>query len=160
MHLKKQIENWIDQLFRDPEYRDCFLVDIEWNSTQRKLVIYIDCDKGLTLQRCQSISKYITPKLEESIIVSDNYRLDVSSPGLDKPLKQLRQYQKNLGRQVRIQTVKGDEIIGKLIAVEKENITIETTEKEEKKKKKKLKKLIQISVIDINKTFVEISFKK
>jgi ribosome maturation factor RimP len=107
---------------------DAFIVDIQIVSIeQRKVVqLYIDTDTGITIGQCSELSRQLSAALELQDVIPSSYVLEVSSPGLKKPLKLLRQYQKNVGRQFRVHFKKDngvEEIIAKLAGVENELLT-------------------------------------
>jgi ribosome maturation factor RimP len=95
--------------------KDVFLVDVEIKGTQagKIIEIFIDTDNGVTTNLCAEISRLISPELDAANLFQHRYHLVVSSPGTDRPLKYLRQYPKNIGRQliVKIRTDKGSEKI-------------------------------------------------
>lgn len=95
------------------ETTDVFLVDIveRGERTGKVIEVYIDTDKGITLDECSGISRELSVKLDESDIIPGRYRLDVSSPGLNRPLKIQRQYMKNVGRVCRVTTNEAGEKI-------------------------------------------------
>src|SRR5579871_3935082 len=77
-----------------------FLVDIRIKPTNN-LKVFIDGDQGISIEKCVQYNRALYKKLEESgLFPSGDFSLEVSSPGLDEPLKLLRQYRKNVGRQV------------------------------------------------------------
>ncbi|MDH5366860.1 MAG: ribosome maturation factor RimP, partial [Cyclobacteriaceae bacterium] len=88
---------------------------------------------------------------EEEELINDAFRLEVSSPGLDHPITLLRQYEKNVGRQVKITLNDGLSHTGKLLTANDNEITIEQTIKKENKK-------LTILFKDIQKTQVQVSF--
>ncbi|MDD8016745.1 MAG: ribosome maturation factor RimP [Bacteroidota bacterium] len=79
---------------------NAFLVDIVVRGERSSKVVelYVDSDKGISLEECSLISRELSTSLDETNLIQGRYRLDVSSPGLNRPLKLLRQYQKNIGR--------------------------------------------------------------
>lgn len=93
-----------------------FLVDlvIRGERSSKVIEVYVDTDTGILLDHCSTISRELSAQLDEADIIQGRYRLDVSSPGLDRPLLLLRQYKKNIGRQCRIVAVEE----GKKIAYE------------------------------------------
>jgi ribosome maturation factor RimP len=114
---------------------DAFIVDIQIVAgDQRKVVqLYIDTDTGITIGQCSEINRSVSTALELQNIIPGSYVLEVSSPGLKKPLKLLRQYRKNIGRQFRVQFKKNDgvgEILAKLVGVEDELLTFVTGKNE------------------------------
>ena len=104
---------------------DAFIVDIQIvPSGQRKVVqLYIDTDTGITIGQCTELSRQLSAALELQNVVPSSYILEVSSPGLIKPLKLLRQYRKNVGRKFRVRFKKDDgvgEILAKLTGIDVE----------------------------------------
>lgn len=83
--------------------------------------------EGITISDCEKITRQIKYLVEEKQLVSGNYRLEVTSPGLDYPLRLDWQFIKNIGRllKIRIPGEKGPkEISGRLTAVEENFITL------------------------------------
>ncbi len=64
--------------------------------------IYADTDSGITIDQCAELSRQISVVLDKEDLIAGGYRLEVSSPGLEHPLKLLRQYKKNKGRQLKV----------------------------------------------------------
>lgn len=86
------------------ERNNAFLVDVvvRGERSSKVLEVYVDSDTGIVLEQCADISRELSARLDEADIIQGRYRLDVSSPGLDRPLKVLRQYSRNIGRECRI----------------------------------------------------------
>ncbi len=123
------VENLIGPLLKD----DIFLVYIKIKPTNN-FKIYLDADGGLGIEKCIKINRALYKIMEEMGMYPDgDFSLEVSSPGLDEPLKLLRQYIKNIGREVEVIT--NDEVKkeGRLTAVTEEKINIEYTEGKGKK---------------------------
>ena len=77
---------------------DVFLVSIRIKPTNN-FKIYLDADSGLSIEKCIRINRTLYKTIEEEAWYPDgNFSLEVSSPGVDEPLKMLRQYKKNIGR--------------------------------------------------------------
>jgi ribosome maturation factor RimP len=94
----------------------------------RVIELFIDTDPGITTELCASISRELVTRLDSDDTVPGRYRLEVSSPGLDRPLKLYRQYQKNIGRTLKVKcTVEGSTvtITGTLKAVTEFSICLE-----------------------------------
>jgi ribosome maturation factor RimP len=113
-----------------PEF-DAYLVDVHLNRGHRRLVVQVlvDTDAGITIGQCAEISRRLGKILDEDTKVDGSYELEVSSPGIDRPLKLLRQYRKNVGRTFRV--TKNDagargQIEGTLEAVEGDELTFRT----------------------------------
>jgi ribosome maturation factor RimP len=114
---------------------DAFIVDFQIVPVERRKVVqlYIDTDTGITIGQCSELSRQLSAALELQDVVPNSYVLEISSPGLKKPLKLLRQYRKNVGRQFRVRFKKDDgvgEILAKLARVENELLTFVTDKKE------------------------------
>ena len=113
------------------EAHAAFLVDAAIrNERGGKLVqAYIDTDSGITIEECAEISRELAHELDRENVIQGSYRLEISSPGIDRPLKMLRQYRKNVGRRFRVvhQTTEAKAaLVGKLEAVGEENLTFLT----------------------------------
>ncbi len=82
------------------------LVDIEFKREGRQMVLRIFMDKagGVTLDDCADISRELSAVLDVEDFIPGNYNLEVSSPGLNRPLKQESDYIKYIGRLVKIKT--------------------------------------------------------
>jgi ribosome maturation factor RimP len=107
---------------------DAFIVDVQIVSIeQRKVVqLYVDTDEGITIERCTELNRQLGSVLELNDIIPGAYILEVSSPGLKKSLKLLRQYKKNVGRQFKVHFKKDNgvvEIVAKLTGIENELLT-------------------------------------
>jgi ribosome maturation factor RimP len=112
-----------------------FLVDIVFRGTEHSRVIevYIDGEKNVSAEDCASISHELDVPLQNLLAKHPNYRLDVSSPGIDRPLIFLKQYPKHVNRKFEIVYRSGDEskkLSGKLNAVEGEYLTFIANNKE------------------------------
>lgn len=135
---------------------DLFIVSID--VINNKIVeILVDGDQGIAIDDCVKISRHVGFHLEEEEVFDNAYRLEVSSPGVDKPLKLLRQFIKNIGRNVRVLLNDGKTMEGKLLDANEENIYIEYKKKEKGKKAEVLQEAIPFS--GIKETKVLISFK-
>jgi ribosome maturation factor RimP len=120
-----------DLLANDPAY---FLVEIRVKPTNN-VKIFLDGDQGVTIEKCISWNRALYKKIEEAGLFPDgDFSLEVSSPGLDEPLKLFRQYKKNIGRPVEVVLKDGMKIVGKLIDVQEGAIVIEETKGKNKKK--------------------------
>ena len=129
------IEKLIEDKFQEEEFQDCFLVDINFSS--KKLEVFIDSDTSITFKKCQRISRHLEAYLDESEDITQAYILEVSSPGIGRPLKFPRQYVKNIGRKMKVETEE-DRFKGRLQEADDDKITLEV-EKTVKQGKKKTK---------------------
>lgn len=145
------VEKLIGPLLQD----DIFLVSIKIKPTNN-FKIYLDADSGLGIEKCIKINRALYKIIEEMGMYPDgDFSLEVSSPGLDEPLKLLRQYKKNVGRDIEVIT--NDEVKreGKLIEVTDEIINIEYTEG---KGKKAVLKTAELHFTDIKQTRILVKF--
>ena len=85
------------------------LVDVEFKAGKSRslLRIYIDKQGGVTLSECETVSRQLSAILDVKDLVKDAYILEVSSPGLDRPFKTDRDYQRNVGKLVKLQLAEG-----------------------------------------------------
>ena len=134
---------------------DVFLVEVRIKPTNN-VKVFLDADHGMNIDSLIRYNRRLYKVLEESsLFPGGDFSLEVSSPGLDEPLKSFRQYQKNTGRFVEVTSADGIKREGKLVAVTEEEIVLE----EQKGKGKKLE-LAQhiIPFSDIKTTMVQIKF--
>jgi ribosome maturation factor RimP len=80
------------------------LVDLQVKGTAGNLSIkvFVDTPDGITLEKCESLSRQFLDRLEIEDIVQDKYRLEVSSPGIDRPLKGAADFSRKIGKEVKI----------------------------------------------------------
>ena len=157
--IEEKIHRLLATKFQEEHFTDCYLVGFELHK-HNKLEVFVDSDSGLTLDKCQRISRYLESFIDEEGWFDGKYTLEVSSPGLSRPLKLKRQYKKNIGRELEVSLNDGTKKTGVLKAVGEELITLEETVvlKEGKKKKKSVVQT-ELPFDRIKKTFVAISFK-
>ena len=83
---------------------DGFLVDVSIKGERGTSIVqvFVDTDEGVTADQCAAVSREIASDLDTLNAIPGRYRLEVSSPGLDRPLTLPRQFKKNVGRKLRI----------------------------------------------------------
>ncbi len=156
--VEDKIEALLEEKFQKEGFTDCFLIEIKLHAN-RKLEVFIDCDSGLDFEKCQRISRYLEEYLDEEGWLGEKYVLEVSSPGVSRPLALRRQYPKNIGRQVEVSLQEGGVRTGKLAAVNEDGIILEEKVRVKEGKRKKTK--VQETTIpfeEIKQTVVQISF--
>lgn len=134
-----------------------FIVDViaSFKGAVGKVLVIVDGDAGIGIDDCADLSRDLSKALDDSNLISGAFNLEVSTPGLDQPLKLKRQYVKNIGRNVRVrQAEQTDE--GKLTAVDENSIRLTQLIGSGKKKEEKT---IEIPFDKIDKTIVLVSFK-
>jgi ribosome maturation factor RimP len=102
-----------------------FLVDVQVKLS-KKIVVFADSIKGITLDDCVAITRMIEETIGSGL---ESYELEVSSPGLENPLKLPVQYRKNTGRLVRIIETGGNTREGNIIAADESKVTLEVAVK-------------------------------
>ena len=108
-----------------------FLIDVTFRGTDNNKVIevFFDGEKNITAEDCAEISRKINSVIDEKQLIKSRYRLDISSPGVDRPLQFLKQYHKHIGRLFEV-VFKVDKekksLKGKLLKIEGENLTFFT----------------------------------
>ncbi|HRH48049.1 MAG TPA: ribosome maturation factor [Panacibacter sp.] len=119
------IEQLVDGILaEEPEY---FRVQVKIKPTNN-IKVYIDGDNGITIEKCVRFNRRLYKLIEESAIFPEgDFSLELSSPGVDEPLKMKRQYVKNIGRFIEIVFNDGSIKEGKLLEIADEDIIIEVT---------------------------------
>lgn len=134
-----------------------FIVDINVKPGN-KITILLDNDKGVSISDCVAMSRHIEFNLDRE---SEDFELNVMSPGLTEPFKTLRQYQKHIEKLVDVLTKENKKLSGKLLSVNDEGILLETKVKEKiegKKSKQSIISKTNLSFNQIKETKVVISF--
>lgn len=151
---KDQIVELVNEKLAD----DQFVVDITVGSANQ-IHILVDGMNGLSIDNCVAISRHVEHSLDRD---AEDFSLEVSSPGLDMPLKVFKQYQKNVGRDLIIVRTDETDLTGKLLEVNDDGIKLHTERKERlegKKKKQLIVEEFEISFNDIKTAKVIIAFK-
>lgn len=127
----RAVEQMIEGLLADdPQF---FLVDVKIKPTNN-IRVFLDGDQGISIEKCIAYNRQLYKMLEGSgLFPADDFSLEVSSPGLDEPLKLLRQYHKNIGRKVEVLLKDGRRTDGVLREVKETGIVVEETKGKNKK---------------------------
>lgn len=134
-----------------------FLVEVTAsNRNFSKITITVDGDAGVTIDECSRISHELSTRLDETDFGIARYVLEVSTPGLDHPLKLKRQFHKNVGRGLKVHHKDKRILLGKLTASDEEKILLK---QESKEGKVITEKEVVLHYEDIEKAFVVVSFK-
>lgn len=102
------------------EGTDKFLVEVKVR-TGNRILVFVDSDSLLTIDDCASLSKFIESHLDRE---TEDFELSVSSPGIDLPYRNFRQYIKNIGRQVSVLTNEGIKHEGTLIVADENGMEL------------------------------------
>ena len=136
-------------------FDDIFFVDMKVKPTNN-IKIFLDADSGLGIEKCIKINRRLYRQVEEmGFYPEGDFSLEVSSPGIDEPLKMLRQYVKNIGRTVEVTLNDDTTKEGVLLEANEEGIVIEFTEG---KNKKAVNTKLLVLFTDIKQTVVQIKF--
>lgn len=110
-----------------------FLVDVKLKPGNN-IQVFLDGDTGVSLKKCVEYNRALYKQIEAaSLFPPGEFALEISSPGVDEPLRMLRQYQKNIDRMVESILKDGRKICGKLLAANETGITLEETKGKGKK---------------------------
>ena len=153
--LADRINSKVNEEILDPSL---FLVDtiISGEATAPVITIIIDGDNGVNIKKCVDLSRGLKDFLNTSDNMPENFSLTVSSPGLDHPLKLIRQYKKNIGRNIKVMLTENEPLEGILSGVTENNIKLLIV----KSSKSKESETLTIPFKEIKKTMVMVSFKK
>lgn len=146
---KNDIEN---EVLKALEGSDKFVVDVRVKAGNR-ITVLLDSDTHITIDDCVAVTRHIESVFDRE---TEDYDLVVSSAGIDQPLKLLRQYIKNTGREVEVTLMDGTAIKGKLTAADEEKISVYRKLKVKKEEKEETR---EIPFGEIKQTKVVISFR-
>jgi ribosome maturation factor RimP len=135
MSLEKDIKNVVESL-------GLSLYDIATLNDNGETIYRVSISKsgGVTLEQCTKVTHLISPLLDVTSPVSGEYRLEVSSPGIERALKNMDHFKGSVGEKVSITTKAKEKILGTLLSIEDEILTIQTDDGE-----------VKINYSDINK---------
>jgi len=148
--MNQNFENIREIAQQVAEQNNLFLIDmiVRGSESSRVIEVFIDGEINITADECALVSREISKQIDEKELLK-SYRLDVSSPGVERPLIYLKQYQKHLNRLFEIEFNVSDlptTFKGKLISIEDEVLTFQSN------------KEIKIKFQDIVKAKVLVSF--
>lgn len=118
---------------------DKFLVDISVSSTN-VVDVFVDGDNGISIQECVKISRLIESSFDREV---EDYELRVSSPGLNKPFKMIRQYKKYVNREIEVVNNDDKKVKGVLKSVSENGFELER-----KKGKKRKESVLEEYLFD------------
>ncbi len=147
------IEQLVDEtISAEPEY---FRVQVKIKPTNN-IKVFVEGDNGITIEKCVKFNRSLYKRLEESgLFPNGDFSLELSSPGVDEPLKGSRQYNRNIGKFVEVVFNDGSKKEGKLLQVAEADIIIEQTTG---KGKKTVVQQLVIPFNNIKTTTVQIKF--
>jgi len=134
---ESEIKTYVSSLLAEKE--SLFLVDIVFGgiNSRRKIVVILDKDAGITIDECGEFSRALGNLIEENNLFGDSaYVLEVSSPGMDRPLTVTRQYKRRIGNKLNFLLNDGTEFEAVLQDVAEEEVTVVPVPPKAKKNKK------------------------
>lgn len=160
MAFKEQIELFLEPYLEEGKY---FIVDIQIKPgrASQKVLILLDSDEGITIQECADISRGLGNDLEAADVLDTAYTLEVSSPGLDQPLRLPRQYHKNIGRDIKVSLVSGEILVGTLLEMKEDSFVMQLPAPKKKSKTPVEESALrpEIALDSISKAVIQVSFK-
>lgn len=146
MDSTKRITALLDEIFDHGALSDCFVVDIVQKG--KSVTVYFDSDTGVTFEKCSQLSRLLENRIDEENILPEDYVLDVSSPGVDRPLKFWRQYPRHLNRTLKVTLKDGTGMEGKMTGITEDAFVLEMEKRQ----------VVEIPFADVKESFVQISF--
>jgi len=150
--IQAQVEEWLKK-------GDYFLVDIQMDGGDDRIVIEIDCADGVWIEDCAELSRFLQEQLGDEL---GDYELEVGSAGLGQPFKVAQQYINHVGDQVEVLTADGKKLTGTLKEVDGRLFTVTTQEKQVPEGKKRPVKVDvdrQFSMDEVKSTRYLLEFK-
>lgn len=158
MISKKKVKQLIEERIEELD-NGLFIVDLRISSSNQ-INVELDKTEGyVSVDDCIRVSRNVEHNLDRE---DEDFELNVSSAGLDKGLRVLAQYVKNIGRDVKVKQKEGGKIEGTMIDANKDQIVVQTTRKEKIEGKKKKETIVEDHIIpmsNILETKIVISFK-
>lgn len=138
------------------EQLDLEEIEVSRAYRRRVLRIIVDSEEGVELDTCADLSRAISEKLDETDAMGEEeYVLEVSSPGADRPLTEHRHYVRNTGRLARLTLNEGGELVARILAVDEEGLDLEVPGVKGRKPTSR-----RISFDEIAKARVELEFNR
>jgi ribosome maturation factor RimP len=122
--LKTDIQQLIEPLLEQEGF-DLIEIKLSRYRKNYRLQIFVDSDHGVTLDECAFLSRLVGTALDTEDVIESRYVLELSSPGLDRPLLNQRDFKRRIGRTIEIAlSEEGQDkmVAGKLTAVENDSI--------------------------------------
>ena len=153
MALKDQISELVTPAVSDQGF---YLEDVHVATpgSHRIVTCIVDGDASLNLDQVTSVSRVISELLDEAAFMGETpFTLEVTSPGVDRPLTQPRHFAKNVDRLLRIIKLDGSEVTGRILSNTDQDVTLTVAVKKETIEQ-------TVSLIDIKRAVVEIEFHR
>ncbi len=144
--LPEELQLRIDEICSE---HSMVLLELVQRGSKAKPVfeVIVDSEAGVDFNSCRAVHREVEALLDAAPGVSESYRLDVTSPGIDRPLEFEWQYRKNIGRKVLIETSDDKVINGRIKGIENELVVVEKGSSSE-----------EVAMSNISKAVIEIEF--
>ncbi|MBC7450048.1 MAG: ribosome maturation factor RimP [Cytophagales bacterium] len=164
VNQEQVIKGFVGELLAGKD--DFFVVDIilSGTNTRRKIVVILDKNTGILIDECGELSRALGDKIEECGLFENAYTLEVSSPGMDRPLTVKRQYERRIGNKLNFLLADGTTFEAVLQKVSNEGVDVVPVLKKDNKKKKDaaaepVEELKRLRFEEIKKCNLIVSFK-
>lgn len=151
MGVKELIKGIIEEELKET---DSFLVGVDSNQAETSIRFFIDGIDGVSIQLCSQLSRKVSRILDEEYTDDQPIRYEISSPGAEQPLVDLRQFYKHIGRELEVELTTGEIYTGELIQILDDTIKLSVLISKHKSEEK------TIVFNQINKSTVKLSFKR
>lgn len=151
MGVKELITGIIEEELKET---DSFLVGVDSNQAETSIRFFIDGIDGVSIQLCTQLSRKVSRILDEEYTDDQPIRYEISSPGAEQPLVDLRQFYKHIGRELEVELTTGEIYNGELIQILDDTIKLSVLISKHKSEEK------TIVFNQINKSTVKLSFKR
>jgi len=126
--LQQKLKEEVEPICRRSNF---FLFDIQIKGDRRQLLVKViaDTESGITLSECQQLSEQVSDLIFRDDLIPQAFRLEVTSPGVDKPLQYPYEYHRNIGRDLLVIVTQNGvrkEIKGELIGCNGDKIVVNT----------------------------------
>lgn len=141
------------------ENTDFKVVEIDLKNIQsRKMIrIFLDSENGITIDQCKGFSRKIGDKFEQDNTIEGEYVLEVSSPGVERPIKEDWQFRKNIGREILVNFTDRDKSIREYKGII-ESVIEDKVQLKIKGKKKSLAETVDIPIAKINSAMIQLKW--
>ena len=140
--MKELIEKLIEEKISETHL---FLTSLKTNGN--RIDILLDGDSGVNIRDCASLSSFLHKRLEEKGIDTGQYIFEISSSGIEKKLETLREYKKNVGRNLQVKNKQSKILKGLLAYVDKDKIVLVTTSNKLKREILTYSEIIEARVV-------------
>lgn len=153
MALKDQISELVTPAVSDQGF---YLEDVHVATpgSHRIVTCIVDGDASLNLDQVTAVSRVISELLDEAAFMGETpFTLEVTSPGVDRPLTQSRHFAKNIDRLLKIIKLDGSEVTGRILSNTDHDVTLSVTVKKQTSEQ-------TVSLSEIKRAVVEIEFNR